>query len=436
MKTNTILIVSIFLLAFITISQTVSAQKILTAKSHSEIQTDRSTLELMNLIAYSFIRDNPLSAGEYGKGDWTAVKNSSNPQIMWWLYPTGVTLLAMQQLFDISQDPKLLEYVSSYANIAADQYAYLRWQTMKFGKPYNYGPLKNLCRLDMLDDYGAIGAAFLECKMRHNMKFSDNLNDLIGILDNQIVNVQYRLKDGSFWRPNSPDGPTIWGDDLFMGLPFLVRLAQYKKDPKLFDDAVLQIINYSNYLQDSDGVFFHAYFVDKKTHNGIKWGRVNGWITVAMAQVLTYLPLDHPKRDQVLKIYKKHIDGLIKLQSADGLWNQVLDHPELSWGTETTCSAQYTFSIARGINRGWLDASYIPVVKKSLHGLSDYSRITKNGELLKVCPSTSIGLNLDYYNSLVPEQEGHTAHHGDGLILLALTEMHVLLENVGKHTKR
>ena len=77
---------------------------------------------------------------------------------------------------------------------------------------------------------------------------------------------------------------------------------------------------------------------------------------------------------------------------------------------------------------GWLDASYIPVVKKSLQALSSYSRINENGILLRVCPSTSLGKDLDYYNSLVPEDAGYSDHHGDGLVLLALTEMYNLLE--------
>ena len=397
------------------------------SNNSTKVYKNRTTLDLINLIASNIISDT-LKDGQFIKGDWEAVKNSRKPEIKTWKYPTGVSMLALQQVFTITRDSKYLEYVKTYARISADWYAYIRWQAFKFGKPYETDALTKLYRLDMLDDYGAIGASFLECKMRHNLIFTANLNDLIGILDNQIVNVQYRLDNKSFWRPNSPDGPTIWGDDLFMSLPFVVRLAEYKKDQSLYDDAAQQIINYASYLQDSDGVFFHGYYVDQKTHTCCKWGRANGWIAVALADVLTALPKDHPKREQVFKIYKKQLDGLIKLQSSDGLWNQVLDHPELSWGTETTCSAQFTFSIARGINMGWLDASYIPVVKKSLQALSSYSRINENGILLRVCPSTSLGKDLDYYNSLVPEDAGYSDHHGDGLVLLALTEMYNLLE--------
>ena len=216
------------------------------SNNSTKVYKNRTTLDLINLIASNIISDT-LKDGQFIKGDWEAVK--------------------------------------TYARISADWYAYIRWQAFKFGKPYETDALTKLYRLDMLDDYGAIGASFLECEMRHNLIFTANLNDLIGILDNQIVNVQYRLDNKSFWRPNSPDGPTIWGDDLFMSLPFVVRLAEYKKDQSLYDDAAQQIINYASYLQDSDGVFFHGYYVDQKTHTCCKWGRANGWIAVALADV-------------------------------------------------------------------------------------------------------------------------------------------------------
>jgi rhamnogalacturonyl hydrolase YesR len=215
-----------------------------------------------------------------------------------------------------------------------------------------------------------------------------------------------------------------------MSLPFLVRWSEYKNDPSALDDAALQIINYAAYLQDKDGVWFHAYFNDKKEHSCCKWGRANGWVAVAIAEVLSILPKDHPKYKEILNICKKQIDGLIKLQSGSGLWHQVLDHPELSWGTETSCSAQFTYAIARGINKGWLNTSYISVVKKSLHALTDTSRISVAGDILKVSASTSIGLDLNYYNTRKIEIDDQKDRHGSGSMLLALSEMYWLLQKI------
>jgi unsaturated rhamnogalacturonyl hydrolase len=394
-------------------------------------QLTRPPLDLMKLIADNLVKYNPLEEGEYTKGDWKAVEKSRQAKVMWWLYPTGVSLLALQRVYDVTKDEKLIKFVSDNIRISADAYAYLRWQKNQFGTIKNSSRMEKMWRLDMLDDYGAISAAILDLKLRRNAEFTANTKELLNITGSYIVNNQYRLPDNSLWRPNSPDGPTIWADDLFMGLPFLVRLSEYKSDPAIMDDAVQQIINYAAYLQDTDGVWFHAYFVDKKEHSCCKWGRANGWVAVAIAEVLSQLLPAHPKYNKLMEIYKKLVNGVIKHQSSTGLWYQVIDHPELTWGEETSCSAQFTYSIARGINKGWLDKSYLPVVINSFKALSDTSRISLDGDILKVCESTSIGNNLDYYNKRRVEGIS-TDHHGDGLMLLAITEIYALLQKSGK----
>jgi rhamnogalacturonyl hydrolase YesR len=276
----------------------------------------------------------------------------------------------------------------------------------------------------MLDDCGAMGAAILESKLRHGAVFTENLDQLAEIIGNYVTKVQFRLKDGTFWRPNSPDGLTIWADDLYMSLPFLIRWAEYKKDASVLDDAAQQIINYASYLQDTDGVWFHGYFVDKKSPTCCKWGRANGWVAVAIAEVLSVLPKDHPKYNKVLEICRRQLDGLRRYQSASGLWHQVIDHPELTWGTETSSSAQFTYALARGINRGWLDASYATLVQKALKGLKQ--RINEVGGIDKVSRSTSIGLDLEYYNTRPTQDDDH---HGNGLMLLALAEIHAMQQH-------
>lgn len=385
---------------------------------------ERTPIELMKLIVEHQLNDIELKDGFYPKGNWEAVKKSKLPVAMYWSYPTGVTLLGMQRVYAINKDERIMQFVNKNNAISADQYAYLRWQKNTFGAVYNSDNFEKLWRLDMLDDCGAMGAAILEAGLRHKAKFSPALQDMVNIIGNYVTNVQYRLKQGTFWRPGSPEGPTIWADDLYMSLPFLVRWSEYKKDTSALNDAVRQIIDYAGYLQTADGVWLHAYFVEKNEASCCKWGRANGWVAVAMAEVLSVLPVTHPDYKKVLGIYKRQIDGLVKYQSPSGLWNQVIDHPELSWGTETSCSAQFTYAIARGINRGWLDASYRPVVEKAMRGLDQ--QINNNGSINKVCMSTSIGNDLEYYNNRSSKDDDY---HGVGLMLLALTEAHTLFQN-------
>ena len=393
----------------------------------------RSIPNLISLITNHQFPNNPLVEGSYRKGSWKAVENAKMPKIMYWSYPVGVVQLGMQRGYEITHDKRVLEYIKRNNTISADAFFWMSWQQVTFGKIYKNPDLEKLLRFKitgkgMLDDYGAMGAAILESKLRHNVKFTSNLSKLIDTIGFLITKKQDRLPDASFWRPDSPDGPTIWADDLYMSIPFLVRWSKYKNDPSSLDDAATQIINYASYLQDKDGVWFHAYNLNKKEHTCCKWGRANGWVAVAIAEILSVLPKDHPKYKEVLNICKEQIDGLIKLQSPSGLWNQVLNHPELSWGTETSCSAQFTYAIARGINGGWLDKSYISVVNRSLPSLIDTSRISLEGNILKVSASTSIGDDLNYYNSRDVEIDDQKDRHGSGSMLLALSEVYKLLK--------
>jgi rhamnogalacturonyl hydrolase YesR len=273
----------------------------------------------------------------------------------------------------------------------------------------------------MLDDCGAMGAAILESNLRNKIQFTPAVKELAEITGNYVRNVQYRLPEGTFWRPGSPEGPTIWADDLYMSLPFLIRWSEYKKDTAAMSDAAQQIIDYARYLQDDNGVWYHAYLVEKKSRSCCKWGRANGWVAVAIAEVLSMLPKTHHSYNAVLNIYKRQVDGLLAFQSESGLWHQVIDHPELKWGTETSCSAQFTYAMARGINKGWLDISYAGKVRKAFSGLEQ--RINSDGSISKVCMSTSIGDNLEYYDQRSTNDHDY---HGAGLVLLALSEFHTM----------
>lgn len=382
----------------------------------------RSTVELMKLIVDHQMEENPLAEGEYPRGEWDTVTRAKLPKTMYWSYPTGVTLLAMQRVYDVLKDERILKYVEENNRISADLYAYLRWQKSEFGTVYKTAGFEKLWRLDMLDDCGAMGAAILETKLRHGVSFTTNVEKLVDIIGNYVTRVQFRLKDGTFWRPNSPDGLTIWADDLYMSLPFLVRWAEYRnRDAAVLDDAAQQIVNYARYLQDADGVWFHAYFVDRQKTSCCKWGRANGWVAVAIAEVLSVLPEGHPQRGKILEICRKQIDGLIRNQSESGLWHQVVDHPELTWGTETSCSAQFAYAIARGVNRGWLDSTYREPLEKAFAALK--LMINPSGGINRVSRSTSIGNDLHYYNTRPTRDDDH---HGNGLMLLALTEIHSL----------
>jgi len=72
-----------------------------------------------------------------------------------------------------------------------------------------------------------------------------------------------------------------------------------------------------------------------------------------MAELLRSLPAGHPRRARIIVGHKKIMSSLLKYQGKDGMWRQLIDHPE-AW-RESSCTAIFTFAMITGVKNGWLD---------------------------------------------------------------------------------
>lgn len=109
-------------------------------------------------------------------------------------------------------------------------------------------------------------------------------------------------------------------------------------------------------------------------------------------------------------------------------WHQVLDHAE-SW-LETSATGMIIYGMARGVNEGWLDASFAKTALKAWKALQ--SKVTPEGDLLDVCGSTDTG-DLKYYLNR-PRLQGDL--HGFGSYLLAGAEVVRLDKTLSKASAR
>jgi hypothetical protein len=125
---------------------------------------------------------------------------------------------------------------------------------------------------------------------------------------------------------------------------------------------------------------------------------------------------DHPDRAKLLSILRAQIAGVEKLQAPSGMWRQVLDHPEL-W-EETSCTAMFAYSIARAVNRGWIEPAHMAVARRAFGGIAQ--QVTPEGVVKGTCAGTNIGLELDYY---VKRERPDDDLHGRGVVMLAGTEI-------------
>lgn len=382
--------------------------------------SDDDIRSLLQRVARHQIR--PLADGDYpAVASVDAARVAKAPEGIAWSYPWGVTLYGMERATDVIGDRAGDKFVVEH-NLVCSRYYH--WLASLKSSVTNSSELpaflrgtkiKGLVTLGNLDSCGAMGNAVIEGMIRHPDAVTVDEKAVVERIADWVVNKEDRLPDGTFWRPKVMSG-TVWPDDLYMGGVFLVRWGIYNHDGKFIDDAANNIIHQAALEADSDGLWFHGYFVKEKKHAPFKWGRGNGWVTVTLVETLSAMSAGDPLRPRLIEILKNQIEGLKKVQAPDGLWRQVLDKPEL-W-EETSCTAMFAYGIARAVNRGWIDAANMAVARKAFAGLA--KNVTDDGAVNGTCQGTNIGEDLDYY---IKRQRPDDDLHGRGPVLLAGTEI-------------
>ena len=194
------------------------------------------------------------------------------------------------------------------------------------------------------------------------------------------------------WETTTPDGITTearyWIDDTYMITAVQVQAYRATGDAKYVDRAARTIVAYLDKLQQPNGLFFHA------PDSPFYWSRGNGWMAAGAAELLRSLPTDHPTRSRILDGYRKMMATLLQFQGEDGLWRQLIDHPE-AW-PETSGTGMFTFSMITGVKHGWLDPKvYGPAARKAWLGLVKH--IDGDGNISNVCEGTGKGPSVEYY---------------------------------------
>jgi len=185
------------------------------------------------------------------------------------------------------------------------------------------------------------------------------------------------------WENTTPDGITAearyWIDDMYMIPAVQVQAYRATGDAKYIDRAALTMVAYLDKLQQPNGLFFHA------PDSPFFWGRGNGWVAAGMTELLRSIPENHPHRARVMEGYRKMMEALLKYQGEDGLWRELIDHPE-AW-PETSGTGMFAFAMVTGVKNGWLDAkTYGPAARKAWLGLVKY--INKDANVTDVCIGT------------------------------------------------
>jgi rhamnogalacturonyl hydrolase YesR len=194
------------------------------------------------------------------------------------------------------------------------------------------------------------------------------------------------------WANPMPEGLTnqsrFWIDDMFMVIGLQTQAYRGTKDPIYLDHAAKEMSAYLDKLQQPNGLFYHA--DDAQFY----WGRGNGWVAAGLAELLSELPEKHPQRARIMEGYQKMMAALLKYQAPDGMWRQLIDNDK-SWA-ETSGTGMFTFAMATGVKRGWLDAKvYKEPTKRAWTALCGY--VNEDGKVREVCVGTNKGYTVEYY---------------------------------------
>ncbi len=249
-------------------------------------------------------------------------------------------------------------------------------------------------------DQAVIGILPLEMYMRtHDKKF---LELGLAFADKQ-------------WQNPRADGLTSqtrwWIDDMYMVGMLQMQAYRATGEIKYADRAALQIAAYLKKLQQPSGLFYHG------PKHPFYWGRGNGWVASALTEVLKSLPQDHPKRSLIMDGYLKMMATLLKYQSENGMWRQLIDY-RAAW-PESSCTAMFTYAMITGVKYGWLKGDeYRLAVQKACDALC--AHLDGQANLRDICTGTGQGDNIEYYLKR-PKVPGEL--HGQAPLLWCVCEL-------------
>ena len=336
-----------------------------------------------------------------------------------WNYPLGVTMYGLLHTAIAIGSEDIKNYIKDHVQLCIDTLEYALWDKEQYGGATSIHNL--LTSIDSLDDCGSFASMMLEVNKYLGLRDVKKVADYVG---DYIYNHQSRLEDGTFFRKEMMHhfhNMTMWADDLFMSVPFLVRYSQFTGDQKYLDDAANQFFGFKKRLfMPEEKIMSHVYDFKYDSKTNVPWGRGNGWVVFSMTELLEVLPEDHPKRNDLIEFLNTLCEGYLALQDDEGMWHQVLnDHESYP---ETSCTSMFIYAFSRGIRFGWLKnpEKYVKAIYKAWKGISKTS-VDSNGNVYGVCRGSEFSFIADYYKYELGWNLNDT--HGTGIVMLAGIEV-------------
>lgn len=335
-------------------------------------------------------------------------------------YEMGVVHAGLLRAAQVTGDPNFTAFTARHMRFIHDWLPYFKAVEAQF-KLDSSNPFRRAFEPRALDDSGSMCAALIRARLAG---IGPDLKPQIDVWSDWVLNKQFRFPDGTLARQR-PQAESLWADDAYMSIPALAEMGRLTGDKKWQDDAVKQVLQMSKHLFVAEkGMYTHGLNLHNPNAPHFFWGRANGWVVLAMCDLLDVLPKKHPFYEPVEAQLVAVLRGLAEYQDGTtGLWHQMVDRNDSY--LETSASAMFVYGLAHAINQGWISpTTYGSIALAGWNGLT--LRINKEGQVEGTCVGTTFASDQVYYYA---RPTSGYALHGYGPMLLAGSEVLQMLEN-------
>ena len=287
------------------------------------------------------------------------VEQALASQTAHWNYELGVVLTGFERLWKHTGDTTYIQYTKHIFDHFIQTDGTIRTYSMEEYNSDHVPPGRQL--LTLYDRYKEVKYLTAATTLRNQISW------------------QPRNKVGGFWHKLKY--PTqMWLDGLYMLEPFYAQYATLKKETSDYNDIINQFVWMEKYARDAKtGLLYHGWDESRlqrwaNPQTGLSpefWSRSMGWYMMALVDVLEILPKNHPRRAELVNILNRLTTALIKFQDKDaGVWWQVTDKGGQDKNyLESSGTAMFVFSIAKGIRLQYLPVSFKPALQKAYDGM-------------------------------------------------------------------
>ncbi len=288
-----------------------------------------------------------------------------------WNYIDGCMIKAILDLYAIKGDEKFLKFADDFIDYFVQEDG-----SIKSYDPKEYN----------IDNVNAGKTLFELYKLTGKEKYKKAIETIYS-----QVQSQPRTEEGNFWHkmiyPNQ-----VWLDGMYMGQPFYMQYEVEYNDCKNCKDSYEQFLNvYKNLRDPKTGLYYHGYDCSRKAFwcdkvTGLSrnfWLRALGWYAMALIDTISVMPANmQAEKDKLSDIYKELIDSMLKYQSENGMWYQVVNLGGIPGNyLETSGSSIFAYAIMKSVRMGILDESYFKYGEKAFNGVCEKYLSEKDGEL-------------------------------------------------------